>query len=212
MLTCPFRIAQISRVFSNILAEGTVWSILALSTETQYLTIPSFTPTKHCPPFHAPSTPYPCHSLFILFFCILWVPIQWKSLSCVWLFATPWAIQSMEFSRGQNIGVGSFSPLQGIFPTQGSNPCLWHHRKILYQLSHKESPRILEWAACPFSCRSSRPRNWNRGLLHCRRILYQLSYQGSPISPTKYVSLKRQIQSFCPKSNHCSTLQILEDT
>ena len=24
--------------------------------------------------------------------------VTWKSLSCVWLFATPWTIQSMEFS------------------------------------------------------------------------------------------------------------------
>ena len=31
----------------------------------------------------------------------------------------------MEFS-GQNIGVGSLSLLQGIFPTQGSNPGLPH--------------------------------------------------------------------------------------
>ena len=27
---------------------------------------------------------------------------------------------------GQNTGVGSLSPLQGIFPTQGSNPGLPH--------------------------------------------------------------------------------------
>ena len=52
----------------------------------------------------------------------------------------------------------------------------------------------------------------NRGLLYCRQILYQLSHHGSPVSPTKYVSLKKQIQSFFPKSNHHSTLQILEDT
>ena len=43
-------------------------------------------------------------------------------------------------SPGQNIGVGSLSLLQGIFPTQGSNPGLWHCRWILYQLSHKGSP------------------------------------------------------------------------
>ena len=39
----------------------------------------------------------------------------------------------------------------GIFPTQGSNPGLPHCRRILYQLSHKGSPRILEWVAYPFS-------------------------------------------------------------
>ena len=43
-------------------------------------------------------------------------------------------------SPGQNTGVGSFSLLQGIFPTQGSNPGLLHCRRILYQLNHKGSP------------------------------------------------------------------------
>ena len=33
----------------------------------------------------------------------------------------------------------SFSLLQGILPTQGSNPVLLHCRQILYQLSHKGS-------------------------------------------------------------------------
>ena len=80
-------------------------------------------------------------------------------------------------SPGQNTGVSSLSLLQGIFPTQGSNPGLPHCRQILYQLSHKRSPRILEWVPYPFSRGSSCPRNhW--GLLHCMQILYQLSYQG----------------------------------
>ena len=38
----------------------------------------------------------------------------------------------------QNTGVGSLSLLQGIFPTQGSNPGLPHCRQILYQLSRKK--------------------------------------------------------------------------
>ena len=63
---------------------------------------------------------------------------------------------------GQNTGVGSLSLLQGIFPTQGSNPGLPHCRWILYQLSHKGSPRILGWVAYPFSSRSSQPRNRTR--------------------------------------------------
>ena len=78
---------------------------------------------------------------------------MWKLLSRVWLFATPWA------SPSQNPGVGSLSLLQGIFPTQGSNPGLPHCRRILYQLSHQGTPRILEWVAYPFSSRSSWPRN-----------------------------------------------------
>ena len=42
-------------------------------------------------------------------------------------------------SPGQSTGVGSCSLLQGIFPTQGSNPGLLHCRRILYQLSYREA-------------------------------------------------------------------------
>ena len=62
----------------------------------------------------------------------------------------------------QNTGVGSCFLLQGIFPTQGLNPGLLHFRLILHCLSHKGSPRILEWVAYPLSSRSSWPRNWTR--------------------------------------------------
>ena len=70
----------------------------------------------------------------------------------------PYGLYSPWNSPGQNTRVGSCSFLQGIFSTQGLNPGLPHCRQILYQLSHKGSPRILEWVAYPFS-RSSRPRN-----------------------------------------------------
>ena len=52
----------------------------------------------------------------------------------------PHVLYSPWNSPGQNTGVGSLSLLQGIFPTQGSNPGLLHYRQILYQLSHKGSP------------------------------------------------------------------------
>ena len=74
----------------------------------------------------------------------------------------PHGLYSPWNSPGQNIGVGSLSLLQGIFPTQRSNPGLPHCRWILYQLSHKGSPRILEWVAYPFSSRSSPLRNQTR--------------------------------------------------
>ena len=63
-------------------------------------------------------------------------------------------------SPSQNTGAGSLSHLQGIFPTQGSDPGLPHCRWILYQLSPKGSPRLLEWVIYPFSSGSSWPRNW----------------------------------------------------
>ena len=62
-------------------------------------------------------------------------------------------------SLGQNTGLDSRSLLQGIFPTQGSNPGLLYCRQILYQLSYQGSPRILEWIAYSFSSRSSQPRD-----------------------------------------------------
>ena len=65
-------------------------------------------------------------------------------------------------SPGKNIIVGCHALLQGIFPTQGSNPGLLHCRWILYCLSHQGSPRILEWVAYPFSQGSSWPRNQTR--------------------------------------------------
>ena len=71
----------------------------------------------------------------------------------------PHGLYSPWNSRGQNTRVGSLSLLQAIFPTQGSDSGFLCCREILYQLSHKGSPRILEWEAYPFSSRSSWPRN-----------------------------------------------------
>ena len=65
-------------------------------------------------------------------------------------------------SSGRNTGVGNPSLLQGIFPTQGLNPGFLHCRWILYHLSHKGSPRKLEWVPYPFSRGSSQPRNQTR--------------------------------------------------
>ena len=85
---------------------------------------------------------------------------KWKSVSHVSLW--PHGLYSLWNSLGQNTRVDSLSLLQEIFPTQGSNPGLPHCKWILYQLSHKGSPRILEWVVYPFSSGSSWPRNWTR--------------------------------------------------
>ena len=84
-----------------------------------------------------------------------WQPVSivmWsESLSVVSDSLWPPGLYSLWNSQGQNTGVGSLSLLQGIFPTQGSNPSLLHCRRILHQLSHKGNSRILEWVAYPFS-------------------------------------------------------------
>ena len=76
-------------------------------------------------------------------------------LSCLVVsdsFATPWTIYSPPGSSsvrgvpGKNTGVCSHVLHQGIFPTQGSNPCLLcflHCRQILYLLSYCRSPPFL---------------------------------------------------------------------
>ena len=107
---------------------------------------------------------------------------KWKWLIRVWLLR-PHVLFSPWNSPGQNTGVGSLSLLQGII--KGSNLGFQHCGRILYQLSHKGSPRILAWVAYPFSSGSSQPRNGTR-VLHCRWILYQLSYQGRPKWVEKY--------------------------
>ena len=61
--------------------------------------------------------------------------------SCVLLFMIPWIIGHQAplpwDSPGKNIGVGSYSLVQGTFPTQGLNLSVLHFRQILYLLSHQ---------------------------------------------------------------------------
>ena len=68
---------------------------------------------------------------------LVWVISESRSVvsNSLWLHGlnSPWN------SPGQNTGVGSLSFLQGIFPTQGSNPSLLNCWQFLYQLSHKGS-------------------------------------------------------------------------
>ena len=84
----------------------------------------------------------------------------------------------LEFSRPEYCSgyssVGSLSFLQGIVPTQGSNPGLPHWSKILYQLSHKGSPRV---GSLSLHQGIFLTQELNLGLLNCRWIIYQLSYK-----------------------------------
>ena len=66
-----------------------------------------------------------------------WLQFISESHSVVSDSLQPHGLYSPWNSPGHNIGVGSCSLLQGIFPTQGSNPDLPHCRWILYRLSHQ---------------------------------------------------------------------------
>ena len=77
-------------------------------------------------------------------------------------------------SPGKNTGVGCHVLLQGIFPTQGSNPGLSHCRRILYCLSHQGSPHTFWFSSqytycilcCLYICRTtqviSNDSSWER--------------------------------------------------
>ena len=85
-----------------------------------------------------------------------------ESHSVMFNFLWPHGLYSPWNSPGQNTGVSSHSLIQGIFPTQVSNPGLPHCKWILYQLSHQASPGTLEWVVYPFSSGSSWPGNLTR--------------------------------------------------
>ena len=111
----------------------------------------------------------------------------------------PHELYSPWNSPGQNTGVGSLSLLQGIFPTQGSNPGIKLRPPALQADSLPAEPQgkpkntgmgslsLLQWI---FLTQES---NW--GPLHCRRILYQ---QFEPKEP-----LILQKQQGLPASETC---------
>ena len=83
--------------------------------------------------------------------CILCLVTQ----SCLTL-CDPHGLQPIRLllpwdSPSKNTRAGCHALLQGIFPTQGSNPGLPHCRWILYHLSQQGSPPM----QVPFTCGSS---------------------------------------------------------
>ena len=113
-------------------------------------------------------------------FCPVWHPeVKWKSLSRVRLFATPWTIQSLEFSRPEYWSGWPFSS-PGDLPNPGIKP-----RSPALQVDSLPAellgkPKNTGLDSLSVLQRIFPTQDWNQGLLRCRRILYQLSYQGSP--------------------------------
>ena len=121
------------------------------------------TPLGYALPYYSPSSNAQSAMWLwqenVHYFTVIFFSEKWKLLV---MSLQPNGLYSQQNSPGQNTRMGSLSLIQGIFPTQGSNPGLLHCSSILYQLSHKGSPRILEWVAYPFSSRSSWPGNQSR--------------------------------------------------
>ena len=79
----------------------------------------------------------------------------------VQLFATPWTIQSMEFSRSEYWSGEPFSST-GDLPNPDIKPRSPALQVDTLPASLKGSPRILEWVAHAFSRGPSQPRNRTR--------------------------------------------------
>ena len=65
----------------------------------------------------------------------VWIRCPLRHLLSPLLSPPTLAWRLLWFAR--NTGVGSHSLLQATFPFQGSNPGLWHWRRILYHLSYQ---------------------------------------------------------------------------
>ena len=105
-------------------------------------------------------------------------------------------------SPGQNTGVGSLSLLQGIFPAQGLDPGLPYRKWILYQPSHKGSPRILQWVAYPFSSGSSWPRNQTRVFCFAGEFFTNWAIRETPINTLITLWDKWCFDLRCNKKSH----------
>ena len=133
-----------------------------------------------------------------------------ESLSVVSNSLLPHGLYSPWNSPGQNTRMGRCSLLQGIFPTQGSNSGLPHCRQILYQLSHKESPRILERVADPFSGDLPDP-GIEPGSLALQADSLPNGPRGKPILAKKYPKEQKTVCDFlCMYVHRCPLETMLE--
>ena len=86
-------------------------------------------------------------------------------------------------SPGKSTRVGCHALLQGIFPTQGSNPVLPHCRRILYRRSHQGNVNMwkaielytLNCVVCRPQCGRPRFNPW------AGKILWRRKWQSTPV-------------------------------
>ena len=86
--------------------------------------------------------------------------------------------RSVQNSPGQNTGAGSLSLLQQLFPTQESNQDLPHCRRMLHQLSHQGSQKMLPLLSLLEISKvlgNHEPGNWAKAKFY---IYYESQYQG----------------------------------
>ena len=87
----------------------------------------------------------------------------------------PWGFSRQEYWSGLPC-----LPLQGIFPTQESNPGLLHYRWIFLPSELPGKPKNTGMGSLSFLQGIFPTQGLNPGLPHSRQILYCLSHQGNP--------------------------------
>ena len=107
-----------------------------------------------------------------------WVRWKWKSLSCVWLFATPRTTQLTEFSSPEYWSGYPF-PSPGDFPNPGTEPRSPALQADSLPAEPQGKPKHIGVGSQSFLRGIFPTQESNQDLLHCRWILNQLSYQGS---------------------------------
>ena len=124
----------------------------------------------------------------------MWV---WNLVSRVWLFVSPWTIQSMEFSRPEYWHL----PIPGIEPRSSA---------LQEDSSPAEppgKPKNTEVGSLFLLQGIFLTQEMNWGPLHCRQILFQLSYQGSPQCTEWSMMLKKRYESLRCEAEHRSWVQ-----
>ena len=106
---------------------------------------------------------------------------KWKSFNCAWLFATPWTIQSLEFSRPEYWS-GSPLPSAWYLPNPGIKPRSPTLQAVSLPDEPPGKPKNTGVSSLSLLQGIFPTQGLNWGLVHCKRILYQLSYQESHCS------------------------------
>ena len=102
---------------------------------------------------------------------------KWKSLSHVQLFATPWTMKSMEFSRPRILEWVAV-PSPGDLPNPGIEPRPPALQADSLPAEPLGKPKNTGMGSLSLLQQNFPTQELNLGLLHCRQILYHLSHQG----------------------------------
>ena len=144
-----------------------------------------------------------CHFIFLWLLVILHLRLPQHLALFLVTQSRPTLCEPMDYSPpgssvlgdspGKNTGVGCHALLQGIIPTQASNPGLPHCRQILCGLSKPPGK--------PTRLRRNLTQELSWDLPYCRQVLCQLSLQGSLTSaPYQEEQRPREPPPCCPSN------------